>query len=50
MEWVTGMPWNQWPGSRGIRTDPDWKFHKGKFTKRISQYFDYKAERNDRGA
>jgi hypothetical protein len=35
---------------QALDSDPDWKFHKGKFTKRISQYFDYKAERNDRGA
>jgi hypothetical protein len=30
--------------------DPDekWKFHKGKYTKRLSSYFDYKAERSGR--
>ena len=25
--------------------EPKWKFHKGKYTRRISSYFDYKAER-----
>ena len=28
--------------------EPKWKFHKGKYTKRLSSYFDYKVERTER--